>query len=68
MIKRNRDAHNKTDKVLGVELILMDNYVHVHFITVTGERYCAPLPADVARDAFTTLLDKMAIEAEGRPT
>jgi len=68
LAKRKRDAHNQTGKARSVEIILMDDFVHVHVTTMTGERYCAPLPADVARDAFTTLLDKMAIKSEGRPT
>jgi len=64
--KCKRDAHGEIGK--SVEIGVSDDFVHIHVTTQEGETICAPLPAKVAYEAFRTLLDKVAVKAEGRPT
>ena len=66
MSKLKRDAHGEIAK--SVEIGVSDDFVHIHVTTQEGEIICALLPIETARDAFTKLLDHLAIKAEGRPT
>lgn len=68
MSKRKRDAHGEIGKAKSVEIVVVDDFVHIHVTTQEGETICAPLPIEMARDAFSKLPDQLAIKAEGRPT
>lgn len=67
-MKRHKGAHFKMAGAKCVEIIVVDDFVHVHVTTQAGETICAPLPAKAAYEAFHELLDKLAVDAEGRPT
>ena len=67
MSKRKR-ANSEHMTAASIDILFVDNFVHVHLTTQEGETICAPLPAKVAYEAFRTLLDKVAVKAEGRPT